>query len=105
MSYDPKTGKVAMRRGLPPEYFGEGIVDWGPYILEWTWKSQVCFVYDRLTLQPVTQFTYTGEGWGMTRTATELIHQRWLGNATLPRSQHVPGNPPHSGKRQWKNYR
>jgi glutaminyl-peptide cyclotransferase len=81
MSYDPKTGKVAMRRVLPPEYFGEGIVDWGPYLLEWTWKSHICFVYDRLTLQPVTQFTYTGEGWGMTRTATEFITSD--GSATL----------------------
>jgi glutaminyl-peptide cyclotransferase len=81
MALDPKTGKALLRRDLPPEYFGEGIVDWGPYILEWTWKSQICFVYDRLTLQPVTQFTYTGEGWGMTRTSTELITSD--GTATL----------------------
>jgi glutamine cyclotransferase len=81
LAFDPKTGKVSLRRDLPPEYFGEGIVDWGPYILEWTWKSRICFVYDRLTLQPVTQFTYAGEGWGMTRTATELITSD--GTATL----------------------
>jgi glutaminyl-peptide cyclotransferase len=78
---DPKTGKVLIRRDLPPEYFGEGIVDWGPYILEWTWKSHVCFVYDRLTLQPVTQFNYDGEGWGMTHDTTELITSD--GSATL----------------------
>jgi glutamine cyclotransferase len=53
MAVDPKTGKASMRRDLPPEYFGEGIVDWGPYILEWTWKSHICFVYDRLTFQPL----------------------------------------------------
>ena len=69
----PETGKVLQRRSLPEEYFGEGVVDWGPYILEWTWKSQICFVYDRFSLQPVKQLTYTGEGWGMTRTTTELI--------------------------------
>lgn len=68
MALEPQTGKPTLRRDLPPEFFGEGIVDWGPYLLEWTWKSHICFVYDRLTLQPVTQFTYTGEGWGMTRT-------------------------------------
>jgi glutamine cyclotransferase len=33
MALDSKTGKVIARRDLPPEYFGEGIVDWGPYIL------------------------------------------------------------------------
>jgi glutamine cyclotransferase len=81
MALDPKTGNAVARRDLPPEYFGEGIVDWGPYILEWTWKSHICFVYDRRTLQPVTQFTFTGEGWGMTRTATELITSD--GTATL----------------------
>jgi glutaminyl-peptide cyclotransferase len=81
MAVDPKTGKASMRRDLPPEYFGEGIVDWGPYVLEWTWKSHICFVYDRLTFQPVTQFTYTGEGWGMTHNATELITSD--GTATL----------------------
>ena len=78
---DPKTGKTILRHDLPPEYFGEGIVDWGPYILEWTWTSHICFVYDRLTLRPVTNFTYTGEGWGMTRTANELITSD--GTATL----------------------
>jgi glutamine cyclotransferase len=81
MALDPKTGNAIARRDLPPEYFGEGIVDWGPYILEWTWKSHICFVDNRLTLQPVTQFTYSGEGWGMTRTVTELITSD--GSATL----------------------
>jgi glutamine cyclotransferase len=81
MALDSKTGKAIARRDLPPEYFGEGIVDWGPYVLEWTWKSHICFVYDRLTLQPVTQFTYTGEGWGMTHNVTELITSD--GTATL----------------------
>jgi glutamine cyclotransferase len=70
---DPQTGKTIQHRDLPPEYFGEGIVDWGPNIYQWTWKSHVCFVYDRFSLQPAKQFTYTGEGWGMTHTALELI--------------------------------
>src|ERR1700685_6260 len=50
IAFDPKTGKTSLRHDLPPEYFGEGIVDWGPYILEWTWTSHICFVYDRVTL-------------------------------------------------------
>ena len=73
LAVDPATGMVAQRRDLPPEYFGEGIVDWGPNIYEWTWKSHLCFVYDRFSLRPMKQFAYTGEGWGMTRTAKELI--------------------------------
>jgi glutaminyl-peptide cyclotransferase len=81
MVINPKTGKSVQRRDLPAEYFGEGIVDWGTNIYEWTWKSHVCFVYDRLSLRPVKQFTYTGEGWGMTRTTKELITSD--GTATL----------------------
>lgn len=77
----PETGRILLRHDLPPEYFGEGIVDWGPYVYEWTWKSHVCFVYDRFSLQLVKRFTYTGEGWGMTRTAKELITSD--GTATL----------------------
>src|SRR3984957_13575460 len=73
LAIEPETGKPVQKRALAPEYFGEGIVDWGPNIYQWTWKSQVCFVYDRFSLRPVKQLSYTGEGWGMTRTARELI--------------------------------
>ncbi len=73
LAIQPATGAPVQKRSLPPEYFGEGIVDWGPNIYQWTWKSHVCFVYDRFSLRPIRQFTYTGEGWGMTRTAKELI--------------------------------
>jgi glutaminyl-peptide cyclotransferase len=78
---DPKSGKPLQMRELPPRYFGEGIVDWGPNLYEWTWQSHICFVYDRFSLRPVKQFTYDGEGWGMTRTERELITSD--GTATL----------------------
>jgi glutamine cyclotransferase len=73
LAIDPATGTVSQRHDLAPQYFGEGIVDWGPNIYEWTWKSHICFVYDRFTMREVKEFSYTGEGWGMTRTAKELI--------------------------------
>jgi glutamine cyclotransferase len=69
----PETGKILQSIRLPQEYFGEGVVDWGPNLFEWTWTSHVCFVYDRFSLQLIKQFSYTGEGWGMTRTAKEII--------------------------------
>ncbi len=73
LALDPQTGQVTQRTSLPPQYFGEGIVDWGPNLYEWTWQSHICFVYDRFSLRQIKQFHYTGEGWGMTRTARELI--------------------------------
>lgn len=73
MAIAPETGRTLLRHDLPPEYFGEGIVDWGSKVYQWTWKSHICFVYDRFTLRVLRQFSYAGEGWGMTRTATGLI--------------------------------
>jgi glutamine cyclotransferase len=70
---DPETGKILQRANMPEEYFGEGIIDWGPYLYQWTWQSHVCFVYNRSTFRLVKKFAYTGEGWGMTRTPKELI--------------------------------
>lgn len=69
----PETGMVIKSVALPPQYFGESIVAWGPYIYEWTWKSHVCFVYDRSTLRLVNQLSYTGEGWGMTRMKDQIV--------------------------------
>jgi glutamine cyclotransferase len=92
---DPATGKPTQRRDLPPPYFGEGIVDWGPNLYEWTWKSHICFVFDRFSLRPVKQFPYTGEGWGMTRTASEIITSdgsaalRFRNPATFQETRHI----------------
>jgi glutamine cyclotransferase len=58
---------------VPPDYFGEGITTWGQTIVQLTWQSQVGFVYDRNTFKQLRTFKYTGEGWGLTHNATELI--------------------------------
>jgi glutaminyl-peptide cyclotransferase len=81
LAIQPETGRPVQRLALAPQYFGEGIVDWGPNIYQWTWQSHICFVYDRFTLRMLKQLSYTGEGWGMTRTAKELITSD--GTATL----------------------
>ncbi len=73
LAIQPATGKVLQENDLPPDLFGEGIVDAGPNILEWTWKSHTGFLIDRFSFRVVGQFHYTGEGWGMTRTPSELI--------------------------------
>jgi glutamine cyclotransferase len=77
----PETGKVLQRIDLPAQYFGEGIVDWGPNLYEWTWQSHVGFVYDRFSMRKLRQFAYEGEGWGMTHTARQIVTSD--GSATL----------------------
>jgi len=66
-------GKVVQHFDVPAQYFGEGIIDWGNNLLEWTWQSHTGFILDRASLRQVGQFHYDGDGWGMTRTDRELI--------------------------------
>jgi glutaminyl-peptide cyclotransferase len=73
MAIQPETGKPLQQFDLPSQYFGEGIVDWGPNILGWTWQTHTGFVYDRFSFRVLSSFHYDGEGWGITRTDKELI--------------------------------
>ena len=73
LAITPATGQAVQHTEIAPQYFGEGIIDWGPNLLEWTWQSHIGFVYDRFSMRLLREFHYTGEGWGMTRTAKELI--------------------------------
>jgi glutaminyl-peptide cyclotransferase len=68
-----QTGEVLQRRSLSSQYFGEGITVWGDEIFQLTWQSGVAFVYDRATFTPKRSYNYRGEGWGLTRDATQLI--------------------------------
>jgi glutaminyl-peptide cyclotransferase len=67
------TGKVLQQRDVPAPHFGEGITVWKNDLIEITWQTHVAFVYDRATFQPKKQFSYPGEGWGLTQDANSLI--------------------------------
>ena len=68
-----ETGKVLQQRDVPAAHFGEGITVWKSDLIELTWQTHVAFVYDRRTFQPKKQFSYAGEGWGLTHDGTNLI--------------------------------
>ena len=70
---DLRTGQVLQQRALSARYFGEGIVNWQTHLIELTWKAQVGFVYDLASFQPQRQFSYQGEGWGLTQNGRWLI--------------------------------
>ena len=70
---DLTTGKVLQEYNLPPEYFAEGLTDWGSTLVQLTWKAEKAFVYDRFTFSPLKTFSYRGEGWGLTHDETQLI--------------------------------
>lgn len=68
-----ETGEVVQVKPLAQEYFGEGITDWKGQLVQLTWQSEVGFVYDANTFEPVKRWTYSGEGWGLTHDDTRII--------------------------------
>jgi len=68
-----ETGDILQIRGLPDQFFGEGITVYGNEIIQLTWQSNVGFVYDRNSFELLQQFNYSTEGWGITHNATCLI--------------------------------
>jgi glutamine cyclotransferase len=68
-----ENGEVLQQRRLDDKYFGEGIAVWGNTIVQLTWQSEIGFVYDRTSFEPVKTFGYKGEGWGLTHDGTRLI--------------------------------
>jgi len=68
-----ETGEVLQKRDVPPEHFGEGITVFKNDVFELTWQSHVALVYDKATFAPRKQFSYPGEGWGLTSDGTNLI--------------------------------
>jgi glutamine cyclotransferase len=82
-----ETGDVLQRVDLPPEYFGEGIAIVGNEILQLTWQSP--------TFRQRRQFSYTGEGWGLTSHGSEVFMSdgtadiRILDSATLREKRRI----------------
>jgi len=68
-----QTGKVLQKTDVPPYFFAEGLTLFGGKIYQLTWKGEKGFVYDPQTFQKTGEFTYTGEGWGLTHDADSLI--------------------------------
>ncbi len=67
------TGRVLMNHTLPDRYFGEGLAIHGDEITQLTWRSNVGFVYDKVSFSLVRKFNYPTEGWGVTYDGKNLI--------------------------------
>ncbi|MBI4852185.1 MAG: glutaminyl-peptide cyclotransferase [Acidobacteria bacterium] len=67
------TGKVAKKVSVPAEYFAEGMTIFQGKIFQLTWLNQKGFVYDLGSLQKEKDFSYYGEGWGLTNDEKNLI--------------------------------
>jgi glutamine cyclotransferase len=68
-----ETGKVVEETKLHPQYFGEGITVAQGKVFQLTWKDKTGFVYEAKTLKFIRNFSYFGEGWGLTHDLGGLI--------------------------------
>lgn len=70
---DLETGGVLQQVNINPPIFGEGSTRIGDEIFMLSWVSEAGFVFDASTFELLDQFTYPGEGWGLTTDGTHLI--------------------------------
>jgi len=68
-----ETGEVVQEVDLAPELFGEGITIVKNEIVQLTWQSQIGFVYNLSDFHLLRQFSYPGEGWGLTTDGREIF--------------------------------
>ena len=62
----PETGDVIQSFAIPKDIFGEGITLFNNKIIQISWQAGKGFVYDFNTFKQIDEFTYGGEGWGIT---------------------------------------
>jgi glutamine cyclotransferase len=68
-----ETGEVLREVDLPQQYFGEGIAIMKNEIVQLTWQSQKGFVYSLSDFRLLREFSYAGEGWGMTTYGRDFL--------------------------------
>ena len=84
-----KTGRVLKEVKVSAQYFAEGLAVLGDRVFQLTWQNHKGFVYDLESFRLEKEFTYDGEGWGLTTDGHWLIlsdgtdHIRFLDPATF----------------------
>lgn len=68
----PGSGQVLARQNIAEEHFGEGMTVFKDRVYQLT-LSNTGFIYNRKSLKQVGEFSYQGEGWGLTHDEQSLI--------------------------------
>lgn len=79
-SIDLQNGKYDKKVELGKTIFGEGITFLNGLLYQLTYKNLKGFVYDASTFKKLREFTYKGEGWGLTNDGTNLIMSNGTSN-------------------------
>ena len=70
---DLETGETLKKKALMPPYYGEGIIALKDKLYQLTWQSGKGFIYDFNTFEKTGEFSYSGQGWGMTTDGKHLL--------------------------------
>lgn len=76
-----ESGAVEQEFKLPDLYFGEGLTTIDGSLMQLTWLENVGFVYNKETFEVQRNFSYNGQGWGLTYDGQHLIMSN--GTSTL----------------------
>jgi len=78
---DISSGQVLRMRGLPAQFFGEGLCLWQDELIQLTWRSRGGFIWNLENFSLNGVFSYPSEGWGLAQNGEHLIMSD--GTATL----------------------
>ncbi|MBL7850990.1 MAG: glutaminyl-peptide cyclotransferase [Cyclobacteriaceae bacterium] len=70
---DIGSGKATRKVVLDNKYFGEGIAVLNNKVYQLTWKNKNGFIYSMPDFKKIGEFSYKGEGWGLTTDGRHLI--------------------------------
>lgn len=70
---EPRTGRVLKKVDVARQYFAEGLTLFQGKLYQLTWTTRKGFIYDPATFQMQGEFTFDGEGWGLTHDGQNLI--------------------------------
>ncbi len=73
VKYNYSTEGIYAQISLADIYFGEGITVIDSVIHQITWKENKCFKYSLDSLKYLDEFSYIGEGWGLTHDDEHII--------------------------------
>ncbi len=68
-----ETGRVLRKIEVPPPFFAEGLAFLNGKFYQLTWEHRRGFIYDASTLEKMGEFSYQGEGWGLTTDGKSLL--------------------------------
>jgi len=77
-----ETGEIVRQIDLAAEFFGEGITFYKDKIIQLTWLSHIGWVYDASDFRMLRQFSYQGEGWGLTTNGTPHSEEIFMSDGT-----------------------